>query len=112
MDATEENDRDIIEAEQMAVHLNEESHNELLDNILCYIAGSIVKNLMKVLQCTNCHEEMLMQRDDPRGYLVTRHHLFLMHKQRGGLILPSSAVLKIIKTSEVIFKRIVIESTK
>ena len=35
MDATEENDGDIIEAEQMVVHLNEESHNELLDNILC-----------------------------------------------------------------------------
>ena len=113
-ETSEDNDREIIEAEQMAVHLNDESQNDLLDNILCYIAGFIVKNLMKVVQCTNCHEEMLIHRDDPHGYSgisIRRDHLFSLHKQRGGIIIPSSAVLKIIKRSEAIFKRRVIEST-
>ena len=111
---SEDTDREIIEAEQMAVHLNDESQNDLLDNILCYIAGFIVKNLMKVVQCTNCCEEMLIHRDDPHGYSgisIRRDHLFSLHKQRGGIIIPSSAVLKIIKRSEAIFKRRVIEST-
>ena len=111
---SEDTDREIIEAEEMAVHLNDESQNDLLDNILCYIAGFIVKNLMKVVQCTNCHEEMLIHRDDPHGYSgisIRRDHLFSLHKQRGGIIIPSSAVLKIIKRSEAIFKRRVIEST-
>ena len=95
---SEDTDREIIEAEQMAVHLNDESQNDLLDNILCYIAGFIVKNLMKVVQCTNCHEEMLKHRDDPHGYSgisIRRDHLFSLCKQRGGIIISSSAVLKI-----------------
>ena len=66
----------------MAVHLNDESQNDLLDNILCYIAGFIVKNIMKVVQCTNCHEEMLIHRDDPHGYSgisIRKDHLFSLH---------------------------------
>ena len=113
-ETSEDTDREIIEAEQMAVHLNDESQNDLLDNILRCIAGFIVKNLMKVVQCTNCHEEMLIHRDDPHGYSgisIRRDHLFSLHKQRGGIIFPSSAVLKIIKRSEAIFKRRVLEST-
>ena len=69
---------------------------------------------MKVVQCTNCHEEILIHRDYPHGYSgisIRRDHLFSLHKQRGGIIIPSSAVLKIIKRSEAIFKRRVIEST-
>ena len=60
----EETDVDIMEAEQMAILLNEETPNILLDNMLCYIAGFIIKHLMKILSCTNCHEEMLLKEDD------------------------------------------------
>ena len=63
----EETDADIMEAEQMAIHLNEETPNILLDNVLCYIAGFIIKHLMKILPCTNCHEKMLLKADDQYG---------------------------------------------
>ena len=33
-ETSEDTDREIIEAEQMAVHLNDESQNDLLDKIL------------------------------------------------------------------------------
>ena len=111
----EETDADIMEAEQMTIHLNEETPNILFDNVLCYSAGFIVKHLMKILPCTNCHEEMLLKADDHYGYnrtSIISDHLFLLHKQWGGLIFLSTAVLKIIKMSEVTFKRKVIKNEK
>ena len=41
-----------------------------------------------------------------------QYHLFLLHKRWGGFIFPSTAVVKIIKMSEIIFKRRVIENEK
>ena len=111
----EETDADIMEAKKMEIHLNEETPNILLDNLLCYIAGFIIKHLMKILPCTNCHEEMLLKAHDHCRYnstSITSDHLFLLHKQWGGLIFPSTAILKVIKMSEVIFKRRVIKNEK
>ena len=104
----EETDADIMEADQKAICLNEETPSILLDNVLCYIERFIIKHLMKILPCTNCHEEMLLKADDNCGYSstsTTSDHLFLLYKQLGGLIFPSATILKIIKMSEVIFKR-------
>ena len=70
---------------------------------------------MKILPCTNCPEEMLLKTDDHYRYnstSITSDHLCLLHKQWGGLIFPSTAVLKIIERSEVIFKRRVIKNEK
>ena len=58
---------------------------------------------------------MLLKGDDHYGYnstSITSDHFFLLHKQWGGLIYPSTAVLKIIKMSEVIFKIRVIKNEK
>ena len=63
---------------------------------------------MKILPSTNRHEEMLLKADDHYRYnstSMTSDDLFLLHKQWGGLVYPSTAMLKVIKMSEIIFKR-------
>ncbi len=94
--------------EKMLIELDQESPNELLDNVLYYIAGYIVRALMKHLHCDLCKAALLLDVDNPHAvnmasYLLFAH--FTCFKQCGGLLFPSPAVLKIVKASEVVFKR-------
>ena len=101
------------EVDYFAVRLNDETQDILLDNVLCYIAGYIVKELLAKLTCTKCHAELLLDAGDPHGYRCETYPpdcVLTLHKQRGGLLFPSPAVLKIVKTSESAFKHTVIGS--
>ena len=63
----------------------------------------------------NLQGNVQLKADDHYGYnstSITLDHLFLLHKEWGGLTFPSTAILKIIKVGEVIFMRRVIENEK
>ena len=74
---------------------------------ILYISGFIVRSLLKQLQCTVCRSELLLDVHDPhalRRYSFPVQSL-LKFKQQEGLIFPSLAVLRIVKATEVLFKR-------
>ena len=53
--------------EAMLIQLDQESPNELLDNVLYYIAGFVVRSLLKVLKCGDCRSALLLDADDPHA---------------------------------------------
>ena len=60
--------------------------------------------------CTICHVL-----HNPNGFKAVSHPIhakFTCFKQNGGLLFPSVAVLKIVKTTEVIFKKRVVWQDK
>ena len=99
---------DDISCEQMLIELDQESSNELQDSILYYIGGNIARSLLKSLQCSTCKSTVLLDPENPHGEDMSSYPpeaKFTSFKQKGGLLFPSLAVFKIIKTAEVIFKR-------
>ena len=80
-----------------------ESASELLDNMLYYISGIIVKSTLKTPKCADCRSQLLL--DDANGFKAVSylfHAKFSGFKQNGGLLFPSVAVLKIVKATKVI----------
>ena len=73
-----------------------------------YISGFVVRALISKLKCKECIGELLLDPRDPHALRVTDypiHAKFTCFKQKGGLILPSPAVLKIVKAVEVLLKK-------
>ena len=113
IDMVTEMDNENTEAERMLIHIDDQSPNCLKDNILYYIAGFIVHHLLQELRCLKCKKELLLDPNNPHAMNVTSYPIFTKFttwKQCGGLVLPSPAVLKIIKAAEVVFKRRVIDT--
>ena len=105
VDITDDLDQSAYEA--MLIQLDQESPNELLDNVLYYIAGFVVRSLLKGLKCDGCRSALLLDADDPHALHKGRYPLhakLACFKQSGGLIFPSQSVLKIVKAVEVLFK--------
>ena len=102
-----------ISAERMLIENDLNSPNILRDNVLYYASGFIVSSLLSKLDCTSCRSELLL---DPNDCYASNMSLFPFYakfttsKQKGGLVFPSIAVLKIVKATEVIFRRKVIEN--
>ena len=114
-DIVNEIDNGNAEAERMLIHIDDQSPNCLQDNILYYIGGFIVRSLLHELECHKCKKELLLDPNDPCAINMTSYPIFTKFttwKQYGGLVLPSPAVLKIIKATEVVFKRRVIDTEK
>ena len=102
---------DNAECEKMMNTLDQESPNELLDNILYYIGGHIVQKLLTKVYCTSCRSALLLNPENPHGHAMSSYPMpakFTVIKQKGGLIFPSVSVLKIIKAAEIVFKRQVV----
>ena len=79
----------------------------LLDNILYYMAGFIVRSLLGRLSCTSCISGLLLDLNDCHGLKLSSclfYTQFPVLKQNHGLIFPSLAVLKIMKAMEVVFQ--------
>ena len=94
--------------ERMLIQLDQESPNELQDNVLYYISGSLDRALISKLKCKECIGELLTHPRDPHALKVADypiHAKFTCFKQKGGLILPFPAVLKIDKAAKVLFKK-------
>ena len=100
-------DLETLQTERMMIAIDHEFPDSLQDNVLYYISGFIVRSLLKQLQCTVCRSELLLDVHDPHAL---RRYSFpvsiqFQFKQQGGLIFPSLAVLRIVKATEVLFKR-------
>ena len=101
-------DLETLQTERMVIAIDHEFPDSLQDNVLYYISGFIVRSLLKQLQCTVCRSELLLDVHDPhalRRYSFPVQTKFTQFKQQGGLIFPSLAVLRIVKATEVLFKR-------
>ena len=108
-------DIDLSAYEAMLIQLDQESLNELLDNVLYYIAGFVVRSLLKSLKCIDCRSALLLDVDDPHALHKDRYPLhakLTCFKQNGGLIFPSQSVLKLMKAAEVLFKNRVLFTDK
>ena len=112
-DTVIEIDNENVEAERMLIHIDDQSPNCLKDNILYYIGGFIVRHLLHELECLQCKKQLLLDPNSPCARNMTSCPIFAKfttYKQHGGLVQPSPAVLKIIKATEVVFKRRVIDT--
>ena len=104
-------DADVAMAEQMLILNDINFPNLLRDNVLYYISGFIVRSLLKRLSCASCRNELLLDTNDPHALCMTSYPIaarFTLSKQKGGLIFPSSSVLKIVKATETIFRKRVV----
>ena len=104
-------DDETLEMQQLLADMHESSPNELMDNILYYISGFIVRKLLPIVKCRKCRQELLLDPLDPQAMKMKEFPVytkFTRSLQKGGLILPSSAVMKVVKATEILFKRQVI----
>ena len=75
----------------------------------------IVHTLLHDLQCATWKKELLLDPYNPTAANMIQYAVyakFTQWKQYGKLVLPSPAVLKILKAAEVIFKRRVIDTER
>ena len=104
-----------LEIEKSLIEVDHLDPNELKDNILYYIGGFIVRKMLPVVKCTKCRKELLLDVDDSHALKVNEYPVrarFTKSVQRGGLIMPSNSVLRLVKATEVIFKCRVIYNEK
>ena len=76
--------------------MDETSPNDLRDNILYYISGFLVRKMLPNVKCRKCRQELLLDPHDPQASRTVEfpvYSLFTRSLQRGGLTLPSSAVI-------------------
>ena len=97
----------LVSLEGMLDQVNEVHTNPLQDNILYYIAGYVVKALLKEESCQECKTELLDESSDTVSN--TPYSKFQKVKERGGLKHASPAVFKIVKAAEREFREHVIE---
>ena len=83
------------------------------DNVLYYVSGFMAKSLLARIQCITCRDELLLNGMDCHAYnmynMYPVYAKFTAFKQQGGLAFPSASVLKIVKATEVIFRRRMIQ---
>ena len=97
----------LVSLEGILDQVNEVYTNPLQDNILYYIAGYVVKALLKEESCQECKTELLDESSDTVSN--TPCSKFQKVKERGGLKHASPAVFKIVKAAEREFREHVIE---
>ena len=71
--------------------------------------------MLKKLKCEDCQLELLLDVNDPHGFKAASYPIqakFTCFEQNGSLYFPSMAVLKIVKATEVIFKKRVVLQDK
>ena len=71
--------------------------SSVVGNVVCYIAGFVVKKTLESTSCSTCQEALVstVQPED----LSQLYHLLRL-KDRGGLLIPSPGVVKVCLTSE------------
>ena len=66
-----------------------------VDNVCVYIAGFVVRRLLPKVKCTECRELLVSVELDSESNMG-----FLCLRDNGGLIKPSTAVVRIVQTAE------------
>lgn len=74
---------------------NNKSLDLLVENVLVYIAGYVVRKALRRITCDECRAAMVSV---PQDMLST--HIMLNLRNNGGLCVPSNGVIEIVKLSE------------
>ena len=91
-------DEENYSSERMLIQIDQESPNEMQDNVLYYMSWFVGRALISKLKCKECIGELLLDHRDPHALKLTDypiHAKFLCFIQKGGLILLAPTVLKI-----------------
>ena len=73
--------------ERMLIQLDQESPNELQDNVLYYISGFVIKASISKLKCLECIGELLLDPRDPHALKVMYYPIHVKStcfKQKGS----------------------------
>ena len=86
--------------------------SDYVNNIVYYIAGFVVKKLLKSLRCSECAALLCVLNNPISDHTYCKTHIsnpasFTHHISRGGLKLASEAVFRIVKYSEKCFRSLV-----
>ena len=90
------------EDESFVLDISDDSISEHRENALSYIAGWIVRKLIKLIDCEICCQN-LMATDRTKRYLS-----LISLKDNGGLVYPSDDVVKIVMVCDKYFRRLVL----
>ena len=92
------------EAKALSESLDKIALSDFTENIIYYIAGFIVRNVMKNIDFSPCSEALILDCTvDEHDYEPGPFSLFLTRKNNGGLVEASHGVQKIITLCEKIF---------
>ena len=96
---------DSTEFNLLISQINSTQFSMYKEAILGYIAGYIVRKISTKISCVECHPALYHQRPLAlldHGYQAFENlHLSLVnHKDRGGLVKPSSSVYTIVRQAE------------
>ena len=83
------------EVDQSEGQLDPLKHGKVIDNILVYISGFVVKKVFAKLSCIPCRDQLICVRRN-----LDSSHILLTIKNRGGLFVPSEPVVKIVTVTE------------
>jgi hypothetical protein len=90
---------DVIE-DNLSEHFSSEFYAILAQNIVTYICGWVVKNILKSTKCDECRFVLCRATAPEPGWCMDHRFRFLHLKNRGGLVCPSAGVLKIATLTE------------
>lgn len=115
LSSAENNDQDLDKIISFMNCLGDKTLTDFQENIIYYIAGYIVRNLIKQSTCTHCNEILLNknsnnnQISEDHSYASSSENFkrFTQSVTRGGLIFASDAVFKILTFSEKQFRYLV-----
>ena len=100
---------DSTEVNFMFRHLDQEQHSKFVSNVLFYIAGYIISQIINKISCPACKSCLISSPTDSSA----RHHeagkaaAFTNFINKGGLKIPSSSVYRTVEYSEHVFKAMV-----
>ena len=81
------------------------------ENVLYYIAGYILRSILKSIDCDLCVESLLVPKQmSDHQYFTSPYGSLVQTKNSGGLIQSSCFVYKIVATAEKIFHLTVVHN--
>lgn len=69
----------------------------LVDNVVVYIAGFVVRQILKKLLCDVCRGSLVTNAAPPS--LDQNYHLLIL-KNKGGLMIPSEGTVRVVRSAE------------
>ena len=108
---------DSAEFDLLISQINSTQFSIYKEAILGYIAGYIVRTISTKSSCVECHQALFHRRPPAlldHGYptFEISHLALVNHKERGGLVKPSSSVYTIVKQAEKILSVCILSPSK
>ena len=106
-------DADTFKLDQESIEnvLKTTSMTFVTENVLYYIAGYILRSILKSIDCDLCVESLLVPKQSPdHQYFTSPYGSLVQIKNSDGLIQSSNFVYKIITTAEKIFHVTVVDN--